>query len=49
VTLLQQYNDMFAFGPKEMAGIYQAVMEHRSSVGLIYKPIAQKKRYMEVE
>ena len=43
-SLLQDYKDVFAFGPKEMPGIAPTVMENRLNVGPYHKPVIQKKK-----
>ena len=49
VCLLQEYKDIFAFGPSEMPGIAATVMEHRLNVDPRHKLIIQKKRHMGPE
>jgi len=49
VRLLQEYWDVFTFGPEEMPGIDLAVMKHRLNVDPLHKPVIQKKRHMGPE
>ena len=46
VKLLQEYRDVFAFGPEEMLGINPAIMDHKLNVDPLHKPVIQKKRHM---
>ena len=43
VKLLQEYWDVFAFGPAEMPGVDPSVMEHRLNTDPMHKPVIQKK------
>jgi len=43
-SLLQEYKDVFMFGPEEMLGIAPTVMEHRLNVDPHHRPVIQKKR-----
>jgi len=46
ISLLQQYQDVFAFEPLEMPGIAPEVMQHRLNVDPSHKPITQKRRHL---
>ena len=47
--LLQECWDVFTFGPKEMAGIDPAIMEHKLNIVPLHKAVIQKKRHMGPE
>ena len=49
VSLLQEYQDIFAFSPTEMPGIDLGVMEHQLNVDVAQKPMIQKKWHMGPE
>lgn len=49
ISLLQEYKDIFAFGPDEMPDIFATVIEHRLNANPRHKPIVQKKRHMGPE
>ena len=46
---MQEYRDVFAFGPSEMPGIAATVMEHHLNADPRHKPVVQKKRHMGPE
>ena len=39
ISLLRQYQDVFAFKPSEMPGISSEVMQHRLHVDPLHKPV----------
>ena len=49
VTLLRQYQDVFAFEPSEMSGIAPKIMQHKLNVDPSHKPVIQKRRHLGVE
>jgi len=49
VSLLQQYQDVFAFGPSEMPGIATDDMQHRLNVDSSHKPVIKKRRHLGTE
>jgi len=49
VSLLQKYQDIFAFGPEEMPKIDLAVIEHRLNGDSAHKLIMQRKRHIGAE
>jgi len=46
ISLLQEYRDVFAFGPEEMLGITPTVVEHRLNVDPLCRLVIRKKRHM---
>jgi len=38
-TLLQEYRDVFTFGPDEMPGIDPIIIEHKLNVDATHKPV----------
>ena len=46
VTLLRQYQDVFAFEPSEMPGIAPEIMQHKLNVDPSHRPVIQKRRHL---
>ena len=46
VQLLQEYQDVFTFGPEVMPSMDLAIMEHKLNVDPIHEPVIQNKLYM---
>jgi len=49
ISLLREYRDVFAFSPEEMPDINPAVIQQRSNMDPLQKPIIQKKQHMGPE
>ena len=49
ISLLRQYEDVFAFEPLEMPGITPDIMQHRLNVDPSHKPVIQKRRHLGAE
>ena len=49
VSLLREYQDIFAFGLEEMLGIILAIMEHQLNIDPTHRPVVQKQRHMSPE
>jgi len=49
LSLIQEYKDVFAFGPEEIPGITPTVMEHQLNVDPHHRSVIQKKRHMGLE
>ena len=48
-ALLQEYRDVFGFGPEEIHDIDLAVMEHKLNIDPTYKPVIQNRQHMGPE
>nr|XP_017245509.1 PREDICTED: uncharacterized protein LOC108217176 [Daucus carota subsp. sativus] len=49
ITLIREYADIFAWSPKDMPGIPEAIALHKLNISPTYKPVRQKKRIFSPE
>ena len=49
ISLLQQYQDVFAFEPSEMPGSAPEVVQHRLNMDPSHKPVIQNRRHLGAE
>ncbi|CAL1412854.1 unnamed protein product [Linum trigynum] len=49
LTLLREFEDLFAWGPEDMPGVPRHVSEHHLSVKQKMRPIQQRRRHLSVE